>query len=635
MQDPIRSAAWLEADLRTTLAAMTPTSRRRLAALLLVAAWSTASSSDTGGQATSGTRAISADLGSQPSAPRVSAADQRYLTQAARRSLEQHVRGDGVYVPSYVPSSLAGEVAGCVVTIRLHGRVLGGGAAAAGPALEACGRAAFAAIDKVAETQPVDLDLLDQVLLGIEVLGVPVELALPDDFTNIEALDRFVEPGVDGVILTVGGRTKQFLPSEIVNQNVTVSDAMLSLAEQVTTSKAELAGATISCFRTCEWYEHTPGGRVVELRRGMTFVEPDQVTRAALTLAAERLSDYLVRRQRMDGLFGYQYEPSLDRFTDAEDLAHQAGATWALSAYARSTDRNSVRAAALTALRSLADRSTDLPSEPGVAFVAGPDHENEAGVTAASVLAMIDHPDRALFADRRDRLISGLLWLQQDDGRFLTAFPPARHLPGQTVQPGLVLLAVARAYDLRPRADILASFDTALPFYRRLFRSEPDSAFCVWQMQAFAAMARQTNRRDYAEFTFEMADWLLRFQLDEGNCSYPELRGGFATHGPGRAGVSTAAYLGGIADAFELARHRHDSARSTAYERALRNGVRFVLQLQVRPEEAYYSLTPSEVVWGVRAAPTKNLLRIDSCHHALTALTKTINVLYPESDSGP
>ena len=611
----------MEADLRTTLTAMTPRPGCRLTALILVGAWGPVSS------------AISADLGSQPSTPELSTADQRYLTQVARRTIEQYIRHGDDYVPSYVPSSLAGEVAGCVVTIRRHGQVLGGGAAAPGPILEACGRAAFAAIDKVADTRPVDLDLLDLVVLGIEVLGPPVDLALPDNLCDPEAMARFVEPGVDGVVLTVGGRTKQFLPSEIINQNVTVSDALLSLAEQLTTSKAELAGAKFSRFRTCEWYERSPGGPVVELHRGMTIVEPSQVTRATLTIAAEQLADYMVRRQRVDGFFGYQYEPSLDRYTDADDLAHQAGATWALSAYARATDRRGVRVAALTAVHALADRVSDLPGEPGVACVTSPDDENSAGLSAASVLAMIDHPDRGLFADRAARLISGLLWLQQDDGRFLTAFPPARHLAGQTVQPGLVLLALARAYDVRPRADILASFDAALPFYRRLFRSEHHGAFCVWQMQAFAAMARHTKRRDYAEFTFEMADWLLQFQLDDRNCAYPELRGGVATHGPGRVGVSTAAYLEGIADALALARWRDDAKRSAVYQRALRNGVRFVLQLQVRPEEAYYSPAPSEVVWGVRASPTNNLVRIDSCQHALTALTKAIHVLYREQDS--
>lgn len=588
---------------------------------MLAGVWSTASS------------AISAELGSQPSTPQLSSADQRYLTQVARRTIEQHILDGGDYAPSYVPPSLAGNIAGCVVTIRQHGRVLGGGAAAPGPILEACGRAAFAAIDKVAETRPVDVDLLEQVVLGVEILGAPVDLTLPDDFSDPESLERIVEPGVDGVVLTAGGRTKQFLPSEIVNQNVTVSDALLSLAEQLTTTKAELAGAKASRFRTCEWHERSPGGPVVELHRGMTIVELNQVTRETLTIATERLADYMVRRQRVDGLFAYQYEPSLDRYTDDDDLSRQAGATWALSAYARAANRSGVRAAALTALHYLTDRVSDLPGEPGVACVASPDDENAAGLTASVLLAMIDHPDRALFADPRDRLISGLLWLQQDDGRFLTAFPPARHLGSQTYQPGLVLLALARAYDVGPRADILASFDAALPFYRRLFRSEPEAAFCVWQMQAFAAMARETKQRDYAEFTFEMADWLLRFQLDEGNCAYPELRGGLATHGPGRVRVSTAAYLEGIADALDVARRRNDAKRSAAYQHAVRTGARFVLQLQVRPEEAYYSLAPSEVVWGVRAAPTKNLLRIDYCQHALTALTKTINVLFSESDS--
>ena len=79
-----------------------------------------------------------------------------------------------------------------------------------------------------------------------------------------------------------------------------------------------------------------------------------------------------------------------------------------------------------------------------------------------------------------------------------------------------------------------------------------------------------------------------------------------------------------------LARAVGDSPRTRRYETLVREAARFVMQLQVRPKEAYFIRSAQDAIGGVRAAPAVNRLRIDHCQHALLALMKARQTLYPD-----
>ena len=100
-----------------------------------------------------------------------------------------------------------------------------------------------------------------------------------------------------------------------------------------------------------------------------------------------------------------------------------------------------------------------------------------------------------------------------------------------------------------------------------------------------------TRRRPFAEWVFEMNDWLLPMQQWEGLAE--DLRGRFydpkrPEFGPPHAS-STGVYCDGLADAAALARAVGDSARAVSYERAVARGMRSLRQLQFRDErDAFY-----------------------------------------------
>jgi hypothetical protein len=498
------------------------------------------------------------------------------------------------------------------------------------PALDAAAAGARVAIENARQAGSVDSDALDRWLIEMEAVGQPVPADLPNDWSEGDWIETLIEPGVHGVALEYGGQQKLLCPTEIFTTDHLMHDALLSLGEQLGLSASQLAQASISRFRTTHWVELRPGGEVVQLQCGLIVIPPRAVTERALNAAIERLAEYMMYRQRADGAFSYQYEPARDQYSEEDNAVRQAGAAWALSYYARRSRSAAALASADLAIRNHLERLTELTDIDGAAFIRTPDNDNELGVTALTCLALLDHPQRERFTTDINRLLTGILWLQRPDGRFITAFPPAHQLPSQNYFPGEALCALARAYRADPQERYMQAFGRALDFYRNYFEKQRVPAFVPWQVQAFSEMALQSKREDFARFVLEMSDWLAGTQLNEHNCPWPEMWGGFAPYTTGRAGVSTASYLEGFVDALRLARQRGDAERARRYEQAIAAAVRFVIQLQVRPEEAYFIRSPQDAVGGIRTTPSHNHLRIDHCQHALMALCKARDVLFSD-----
>jgi len=406
-------------------------------------------------------------------------------------------------------------------------------------------------------------------------------------------------------------------------------DALRSLAQQLTNQKDAIGAIKLARFRTVHWYQPVGSTQIVSLQRGLMVLPPEAVSRAGLDTALDRLGRYLIYRQQRTGHFSYQYEPALDVYSHSDNVVRQAGATLALATYAKHQGTRTAVEAADRSLKYHLQGLTDFPGSEGAAFIATEDGSNKLGVTALISIALAEHPDAKRYAATRARLVKGILQLQRPSGMFLTAFPPVVDVGAQDYFPGEALLALARAYEHEPQAEILAAFDRALGFYRSYFEESPSPAFVPWQVQAFAAMAQQTQRRDYVDYVFTLTDWLAERQLTRKNCDWPELWGGIAAYQPNRAGVATASYLEAFTDALHLARQVKDQERANRYEQVVKLAARFVMQLQVKPEEAYFARSQLDAVGGIRTNPALNLLRIDHCQHALVALLKTRAVLYP------
>jgi hypothetical protein len=241
----------------------------------------------------------------------------------------------------------------------------------------------------------------------------------------------------------------------------------------------------------------------------------------------------------------------------------------------------------------------------------------------------MDAPDRDRYADLRLALLDGLAAMQLDSGRFMTNFQPSPSSASQDYYPGEALLAIARQYALSAAPKWRAVCDKSLPYYVSYFRSNRPAPFVPWHTQAWGQLARATLLAKYADFVFEMTDFLAARQIEAADPTVPIYDGGFDVHSTGRTGVSSAVYLEGFADAVRTAEAMGDHERARQYRAIVRKAARFVLQLQFREEECYYIKSPRDVVGGIRNTPGDPSLRIDHAQHGLAALLGAAAVLSP------
>ncbi|UCG17665.1 MAG: hypothetical protein JSV19_06475 [Phycisphaerales bacterium] len=567
----------------------------------------------------------------EPLLPAISRLDQRFLTHCVRRMLEQKVCDGSIDAVRYVPPELRDLKCQILVTLREGGLHRGTGISQPAPILDACREAAELALERVATTGTVDADLLARLAVEIEAVGDPVPLDVSAAALLAGPVGRYVEPGVHGLRLTHNGISASVCPSEFAAFNTTLARSIRELAMTMTTSPGQLADVRVSRFRSMHWVQSAPDGGVVELRRGMIPVSLEAVSADALDAAGARVARYMLYRQRPSGRFAWAYDPSEDRYIDSDDEVFQADAARALCTYAgHMSEGGALSAAAQRAVDRLVRQVVDLSGIQGAGFVRTPDQKNRLGTTALTCLALSDHPRPGRHHLERDKLVGGMLWLQRPSGKFVTAFPPADILATQEAYPGQALLALARVYDDQPQQRIMGAFDRAFTYYRELFGSSPSPTFAGWHVQAYAKMAVHSKRDDFAEFAFTMADALVAGQLNRSNCSWPDKWGAIAPYHPAAVGAPTAGYLAGLCDALLLARRVGDDARMQAYEEAIRLGARFLMQIEFKPEEAYFVRSLQDTVGGVRASLIDSTLRIDYCGHTLVALTKAREVLYPD-----
>lgn len=568
-------------------------------------------------------------FGADAVAPRIIASQQTFLSRLARRTLEDAIAGRGVYEPQYIPDSLATLRGECVIRVRQRGYLLSVGAGSAGLVASAVRDAAHSSAQSLPPETDRSPSESDDWLIEIEILGEPVAFSEGTDWSQEKVIRANFEPGVDGAIIMTQDRARRVCPSEFVAGGISVPEALERLAQSMQIGPDRIPKTPLLRFRSTHWYEPAKGSPVVSLSRGMSVVSVSAVSESGLSAAIDRLAEYMVYRRRSSGLFTYQFESGADLYSEDDNLVHQAGATLAMTVHARLSGQEATLKAADAALQIHLRGLTALPGHDAAAFIATADGRNKLGVTALISIALANHPRPEPYEATRRKLVQGMLALQAPTGMFVTAFPPATQLSGQDQFPGEALLALAADYDHAPSAEVLAAFDRAIEFYRDYFRSGRSAAFAPWQVQAFALMAKHTKRKDYQEFVFELSDWLAERQISEATSPWPELVGGVDAAGDGRVGAATAAYLEALVDALTLARTVGDKSRSARYEKAVITAARFVMQLQVRPEETYYARSPLDMVGGIRAAPAENRLRIDHCHHALVGLLKARKALFP------
>jgi len=568
--------------------------------------------------------------------PTLEPADQTFLVRLVRRSLQRQIREGERYEATYVPSTLE-EVKCCVsVTLRRQGRIAGQGYSAYDTIVNACGEAATLALADARREKPLTADDLADTRIEVELIG-PLEMIGTVQQPPDELL-RCFEPPIHGLALRFQSTEARIRPSEWFTANfkydplddqqhgrgryaMAISKLLETIERKEPSSRNQTSRIILLRFRTTHLFEPTPGQPPIELLAGLRLVSAEEARPDRFLIAADEMARFIRFRQNADGVFAYEFLPGQGMYRGEEqNWVRQAATAWSMATHARKRNDTESAKALDRAIRSFRRMIRPLPGRNDATFIATPDDGNGLGTTALVCLAMTDGPDPQRYADLRLPLLNGLAAMQEPDGSFRTHFLPTALASSQDYYPGEALLAITRQYAIDADAKWRAVCDKAFPFFQAHFRQNHPPAFIPWQAQAWGQLARVTRRQEYADFVFEMTDYLAGTQMMPPRPMVPIYLGGFDVYGSGRPGVSSAVYLEGAVDALRTAESFGDRARAHRYRQLVADAARFVLQLQFREEECYYIGTTRDVVGAVRNSPSDPSLRIDHVQHSLCAL---------------
>ncbi len=503
------------------------------------------------------------------------------------------------------------------VTLYIDGRVRGCMGSEIGDAEEDLRELAQSALtDERFEAAPIEED--STVAVSVSVLYNELVMG---DFSREEVRFRY-RHGQQALMLDQKGREGLLLPCVATWLSLDAEDFVDEVIDKAGVTRPPYNWRRFDCDT---WLADEDGvARLDGAFKVAAYHHTADLYRADLSLAkiARLHADYLLRNQRPDGslYFGhYAFENTLYQGIDAAHLAH---AGWILA-------RAGLADASNAALERAANLSGDEPlrlSRDAFFLLA----------KCEPALAEGDLPAAAEIAAR--------LWTSIDrHGRVTTWSPPAavesddedsadapeadtgvsETIDAEDLQnyaPGHVLLALAAAARAGNFPCDERKLNRAFLYYRHRFRYKRDFGQVSWMALAWSAWWRLRNEPEFADFVFEIADWILQFQHTG--------TGAFLTdHQPDTPGYTTAVYLEGIAAAAVTALARGDTTRYQRYSDAHRRGFAFLDRLIIQDRDSSVLPNPGYALGGLRENLYSSHIRIDFVAHSLAAILE----LYPQA----
>ena len=465
--------------------------------------------------------------------------------------------------------------------------------------------------------------------LWIQTGGETVNASTSDE------LERELLPGVDGVEVHLNENYAYYKPSVAITSDLTVPADLLGRLCLKAGLQETSWQQPAACIRRTHWIhavESATGGARILWR--LRLSEPPSLDQSSIESAAHDAARRLVAGQDSDGLFLYRYDPLKDR-AEAGPVSsvRHAGCAYSLAALGSLPGEGAGAEfswSAARALRSLVSRARAYANGYSALYIPeAHGSQGKLGTSALTLLALQFDPLAELFAEHRQGLCEMLVSLQDPAGWFRSSIHPGgAEETNQDYYPGEALAALGRELRRNPSGEISAAFERAFPYYRDYFRRRPNTAFILWHADAWRLFdevsATPGHPSEYADFVFEMVDWLLRLQYTAANSRCPEYIGGFPRPAPPR--YSSACYTEAVVRACGLALRHGLAARAMCYRDAARAGLSFVRRLQVGPESAFLFPRPERAVGGISANLSTFAMRSDFDQHAITAFLAAIEV---------
>lgn len=421
-----------------------------------------------------------------------------------------------------------------------------------------------------------------------------------------EEVTRPVRHGQQALMVYQGKRVGLLLPFVAVTHNLNPAEFVAELIDKAGITRPPYNWCRFEC---ATWLSDAEGARKLEY--GFPHA-PESGSLEEMTSRLARLhADYLVRQQEEDGSLYLQYEPFQNRLYRGISTPRLAHAAWVMARAHKMMGEPALKDASSNIIDRLLKTVRD--GENGCWLEEGNDEPTVAEVSFL-LLALCQLPEN----DDRRRLagrLSETLWSSiNSHGRIITHRQQAAGSDMfQDYFPGQVLLALGVAHQAGSGHFDEKKLYKAFSYYRHRFRHKRDFGQVSWLMQAFGEWWRETGEPLFADFVFEIGDWVLEYQQEK--------TGAFINgHQSDTPGYTTALYLEGVGAAMRVAAALGDDARHKLYADSFIRGLRFIDRLVIQRRDASILPNIEFALGGLRQSLTSSQIRVDFVQHSLSAI---------------
>lgn len=442
----------------------------------------------------------------------------------------------------------------------------------------------------------------DEVAVTISLLFDPLEIG---DWSPEEVALR-IRHGQQALMVYQNDRRGLLLPFVAATNNLDRDEFVEELIDKAGITRAPYNWCRFECTT---WLADSEGLR--RLEGGLPVTETSSSPEELLRRFAQLHTRYLMRHQREDGTLFLRYEPFQNRLYEGTSPPRMAHAAWVLARAFKMFGGERLKEASnkilsyhLNAVRK-GDECVWIESSEGVPSVA------EISFLLLALCEFAEGNDRRALASE----IAANLWSRiEAHGQISTHKSEIDERDAyQDYYPGQVLLALSRATLVGITKVQDEKLNQAFKYYRHRFRYKRDFGQVSWLMQAFSLWWEVKREPMFADFVFEIGDWILYYQSEKS--------GAFINnHQPDTPGYTTALYLEGLGAAARLAASLGNTERHDKYLKSYTLGLQFLDRLIIQPRDASLLPNPEFAIGGLRQSLCASEVRIDFVQHSLSAI---------------
>jgi len=306
--------------------------------------------------------------------------------------------------------------------------------------------------------------------------------------------------------------------------------------------------------------------------------------------------------QQNENFLYYEYYPKSDTHSQNYHPVREMAALWAITHLIDFTN-NELYQPLIDRGLNYFTRFVFYNQNDKFAYLQFNDKDVDLGSSAFLLLSLLDSQ-----TSDKDEIITGLadgiLHQQNADGSLNTYFFTDRQ-DNEDYFPGEAILAIMTLYEKTGEDKYLQFSTRAFEYYQNYWRENPNTPFIAWHSRADYKIFLATGQQKYADFIFEINDYLLdQYHHDQTCQSLTFDKGGV-----------TAVHLEGAVQALKLADQLNDEKRLLCYQNFINQGMGYLITQQV-PRDT--DLPPAAVggIWD----ETYQSQRVDRNQHAVMAI---------------